>query len=264
MATINIGLINSGLLPDGGGYFKGPRNFQSSPNVSYISIINGGGNLTASPSVYLDGHNTSTGLYVLCHYLDMVWDFRSLRFANFTAATVHLTISNWYPGNNYPSDAAGGFALVGQDDATRVSQHSNHSNFRRIYNGSQFSNPEFAPRINYSAIGGSGSTLNYTLNSYGLAYLNSVATKSALTGYCCLGLIFGGIVDGTAHNWVSGTNHQGAYFNAGSIDLIFESKVKVNVGNVWKDVTEVEVNVGDSWKTVADLKTNIGDSWKDT
>jgi hypothetical protein len=38
--------------------------------------------------------------------------------------------------------------------------------------------------------------------------------------------------------------------------------IKVNIGDVWKDVTAVQVNIGDTWKTVTKGEVNIGDVWK--
>jgi hypothetical protein len=38
--------------------------------------------------------------------------------------------------------------------------------------------------------------------------------------------------------------------------------VKINVGDVWKNVSEMKINVGDTWKTVVEIKINIGDTWK--
>lgn len=38
---------------------------------------------------------------------------------------------------------------------------------------------------------------------------------------------------------------------------------QINIGDVWKDVTEVKINVGDTWKDVGEGQINIGDVWKD-
>jgi len=38
--------------------------------------------------------------------------------------------------------------------------------------------------------------------------------------------------------------------------------MKINIGDVFKDVSEVKINVGDSWKTVTKAQINIGDVWK--
>lgn len=38
--------------------------------------------------------------------------------------------------------------------------------------------------------------------------------------------------------------------------------MKINIGDVWKDVAGVQINIGDTWKTVSGAQINIGDVWK--
>lgn len=45
-------------------------------------------------------------------------------------------------------------------------------------------------------------------------------------------------------------------------EWIVPINMKVNIGDVWKDVTEIKINVGDTWKNVTDVWINIGDVWK--
>lgn len=40
------------------------------------------------------------------------------------------------------------------------------------------------------------------------------------------------------------------------------TNTKINIGDVFKDVSEVKINIGDSWKTVTKIQINIGDVWK--
>lgn len=40
------------------------------------------------------------------------------------------------------------------------------------------------------------------------------------------------------------------------------TNMKINIGDVFKDVTELKINIGDVWKTVTQVKINIGDVWK--
>jgi len=40
------------------------------------------------------------------------------------------------------------------------------------------------------------------------------------------------------------------------------TNMKVNIGDVFKDVSEIKINVGDSWKTVTKIQINVGDVWK--
>lgn len=54
-------------------------------------------------------------------------------------------------------------------------------------------------------------------------------------------------------------------YNANAIDLVVDYSyqiILVNVGDVWKEISEIKVNIGDSWKTVSSLKVNIADVWK--
>ena len=40
------------------------------------------------------------------------------------------------------------------------------------------------------------------------------------------------------------------------------TNMKINIGDVWKDVSEMKINVGDAWKAVTQVKQNVGDTWK--
>lgn len=41
------------------------------------------------------------------------------------------------------------------------------------------------------------------------------------------------------------------------------TNMKVNIGDVWKDVSSAKINIGDTWKDVIHAKISIGDVWKD-
>lgn len=38
--------------------------------------------------------------------------------------------------------------------------------------------------------------------------------------------------------------------------------MKINVGDVWRDVEEMKINVGDTWRTVIKIQINVGDTWR--
>ena len=40
------------------------------------------------------------------------------------------------------------------------------------------------------------------------------------------------------------------------------TNIKINIGDVHKDVSEMKINISDTWKAVAEVKQNIGDVWK--
>jgi len=78
----------------------------------------------------------------------------------------------------------------------------------------------------------------------------------------------------TAHLIVSSTGAQSATFTSteylqgyGAIGCFKQASVagtnmKINIGDVHKDISEMKINIGDSWKDVAGVQVNIGDSWK--
>lgn len=45
-------------------------------------------------------------------------------------------------------------------------------------------------------------------------------------------------------------------------DWAVGTNIKINIGDVWKDVSEIKINIGDSWKVVTEVWINIGDVWK--
>ncbi len=40
------------------------------------------------------------------------------------------------------------------------------------------------------------------------------------------------------------------------------TNMKLNIGDVFKDVASVKINIGDTWKDVTKVQVNIGDTWK--
>lgn len=49
-----------------------------------------------------------------------------------------------------------------------------------------------------------------------------------------------------------------------SIDVTYVAgtNMKINIGDVFKDVDGIKINIGDSWKTVTKIQINVGDTWK--
>jgi len=43
---------------------------------------------------------------------------------------------------------------------------------------------------------------------------------------------------------------------------LYTPATRINIGDVWKDVSAIKINIGDVWKDVTSMKINIGDSWK--
>ena len=40
------------------------------------------------------------------------------------------------------------------------------------------------------------------------------------------------------------------------------TNMKINIGDVWKDVESMKINIGDVWKDVAEVKQNISNTWR--
>jgi hypothetical protein len=60
----------------------------------------------------------------------------------------------------------------------------------------------------------------------------------------------------------NGTNICWAFYAVWTAGAPPTPGIKINIGDVWKDVTAVQVNIGDVWKTVTKGEVNIGDVWK--
>lgn len=59
------------------------------------------------------------------------------------------------------------------------------------------------------------------------------------------------------------TGEQAAYIDHVRITVYYTvPSMKINIGDVFKNVEEVKINIGDSWKTVTKIQINIGDVWK--
>lgn len=44
--------------------------------------------------------------------------------------------------------------------------------------------------------------------------------------------------------------------------FVVGTNMKINIGDVWKDVDSMKINIGDVWKDVVKVQINIGDVWK--
>lgn len=42
-----------------------------------------------------------------------------------------------------------------------------------------------------------------------------------------------------------------------------EMNMKINIGDIWRDVDSMKINIEDVWKDVIEMKINIGNVWKD-
>jgi hypothetical protein len=87
-------------------------------------------------------------------------------------------------------------------------------------------------------------------------------------GYCDFGILPTGTTNGgytyfASSEYTADTTKR-PYLYVDYSDAATGTNMQINIGDVWKDVTEIQINIGDTWKTVATgTKINIGDVWKD-
>ena len=115
-----------------------------------------------------------------------------------------------------------------------------------------------------------GTMTDVTMSSY----VVSTSTKYALVmentssgsvqWYCNdAGAYAGGTMLDNTGSWsnASGSPVVDAYFQIwGNPPVV--TNMKINIGDVWKDVATVQINIGDIWKDVTQVQVNIGDIWK--
>lgn len=58
-----------------------------------------------------------------------------------------------------------------------------------------------------------------------------------------------------------------AYYQAIILDFLEEEEgfvyPQLQIGNVWKTITEMKLQIGNAWKDITELKIQIGNAWKD-
>lgn len=111
-----------------------------------------------------------------------------------------------------------------------------------------------------------------------IIYVNGTAQKndtSAYSPHSMTGTFKWGY-DGTnyADGWLDELGVWNRVLDASEISTLYGSgsppaypfssskNMQVNIGDVWKEVTDLQVNVGDVWKSVTAAQINIGDVWK--
>jgi hypothetical protein len=102
---------------------------------------------------------------------------------------------------------------------------------------------------------------------YWLAYaMTNTATETGVDATATAGTgRYQGSVTTLQNPWNTGTDTNSTYLVA--IYALYYSEapppiLKVNIGDVWKDVSAIQINIGDTWKAVTKAEVNIGDVWK--
>ena len=76
----------------------------------------------------------------------------------------------------------------------------------------------------------------------------------------------------TGGSWGYTSNGGTSWTMNTAYDIMFEiwsdteppagTNMKVNISDVFKDISEIKINIGDVWKAVTKIQVNIGDVWK--
>lgn len=260
--------------------------FQSSPNYwttytrsvpagePFNDMLNGAGTGGGSQSGSLLISNSSgTPSYAtLCSLFDIAFDLRETQLLTITSATLSFNCKNSTVTGllNWLSDADNGVTVTAQRESVRGVNLSSPLYYAEVQAGRA---TEYATSIPWSSLpGATGSVETWTFNSAGLAYLNSVATKTYNPGYAFLALQWKGNVAPIAPIADGANRFQRLDpVTAGGADqmtltLGFDpstTAMAVNVGDTWKAVAGAKINVSNSWRTISEVGVNIGDVWKD-
>jgi hypothetical protein len=113
----------------------------------------------------------------------------------------------------------------------------------------------YVPYSTYSA----GWTTPLTLST-------SCIEKNGTTG---LMMIVRGDMNNVTPTWYSGyaalvveLSHTDGTSSDPYLSVTYTYPVKINISDVWKDVSSIQINIGDSWKSLSELNINIADVWK--
>lgn len=235
------------------------------PHESWATIISSVGTEITSTHVLADG--ATAGLYTRYSSCNVGFDLRDYSLLNVASATLAFRLSSASGGNDWATEAQGGLALVGQRESTR-GVNATVGDATEIYY-SAVNTGDLANRINYSDLV-AGTYITFTFNGTGLAYLNSLSTKTYNPGYAYLGVVFGGVVDAVAPTWNSGNRivrfTNGVVFPP-TLSLTFtdgDASAQINVGDAWYPIVGAQINQsGVGWNYVSDIDLNIADAWKD-
>jgi hypothetical protein len=183
-----------------------------------------------------------------------------------TAASLHLR-SGLHEDlmSGYWSDTNRGAVLVTMDESVKVANVFEQVEYQALYG----SFVEISNVLPFSSFAPDGDWNTLTLNSTGIAYLNTVRAKANFPGYVHIGIAFPGDVRNVAPAAVpTGRAQKSVWYGAGTEDppyftMTYNSSTLVNIGDSWKSVESMQVNGDNEWFPIDSIQPNIGDDWKD-
>jgi len=271
-------------LPFLDGHVTDPTRFAPA-GEAYSTIFGGEGTTgnAGTKSVRLEPHLdlANPGLWDRNSWLDLLLDFRPFRDVIFTHPCTITLVDVLHANKNlFNSDTRDGIALIKHYESYNESPSVDPIRYERIKEGCKQAfyfhtwSDEYANRITRTeliAASASGGNVTFTLNQYGLNYLNSrMFVRSTgyelLTGWANFAIVWGGQIDSSnggsptfLHNTAQVVTFEDIHMD---LTYIVRSGNRLNVGDEWKYVTGGMINVGDSWKQADEIELNVDDEWK--
>lgn len=230
----------------------------------------GGGSQSAGP---LLGTGSTAGRYTILYNWDFVFDMSDYLMLGITSATLSMAVKNSVTSTTlWATDAGNGIAICGQRETTRGTSIA-VSNYQEVHAGA-VAGTEYCTRVPWSSLpGAGGGTQVWTFNAAGLAYLNSVNSKTYNKGYCFLGGVWGGIVDGltptsdgvnrvqrvdplTFGGTTQATLSLGYSTSAPKVGTALAGSTRtilgsqISISNTWRTIIGAQINIGDTWRTI--------------
>lgn len=278
MPTVTIGPISGGSTPS---YVAHDGRGVSGSGETWSTLLNGAGTSGSGSfggvaSIWNTEAYTSYGYFNGLYGTDLVIDYRDYMHLNVTAAYFEIVcVANLATPLVYPwtTDTLNGFSWTLQDETTRGINWQAGTTWQECIDGA-VGGTQITTLVPFSSLPTSYTATQWHFNSAGLAYLNSIRSKTYNPGYLFATGQWGGVIYNveplfpyppsklatSMHLYVQDPKQINLVLTySGSNPTIgvpigstqkAVSGMKVNISNVWKDVVESKVQVGGAWKDV--------------
>lgn len=256
MGALAITLASTDAPP----FFR-PIGRAPSGGEAYSTIISSAGNTTGVPSVSL---LVTGGLYTFNKWIDVAIDLREYALVDFATANITSTPLNSGAINMWSTSSYNSVGIINQRESVRGVNYDTDVDYRETYQ-SMAAGTDLFTDFPHSSLIVAGVAHQFNFTAAGLSYLNSVATKAYNPGYAYMSMVAGGQAANATPDLGTSTGGYHSFWATSPVfNATFTSPIKVNVGDVWRDVIGVQINqTGSAWRYGTDIKVNVGDAWKD-
>ncbi len=233
-----------------------------SAGESYNNIVSSAGTTQGPATVSLI---KTSGLYTFNRWIDLALDLREYNAVQFSAADITWKASTQTTIDMWTTSSYNALGFIGQRESVRGTTYSFVTNYPETYQYFAAAGPVYTSFVHTSALV-SGTTYQFDFGGSGLTYLNSVHNKTYNPGYAFMSMVAKGQAEDVTPDNAPAT---GGYNSSWSTEQptfngTFSSPIKINIGDVWKDVIGVQINQsGSAWKYAQDVNINVGDDWKE-